>query len=110
MYLLNYLLYIHEIYLFFILILFTYITINTTLKNKYNITFKASLFTIYYAIILNLIYSLIIFYLIYYKVLSNNLLSDLNITNNILNPNTLLHQDYLTDLIIKGILSFSIFV
>ena len=110
MYLLNYLLYIDEIYLFFILILFSYITINSILKNKYNITFKASLFTIYYAIILNLIYSLIIFYLIYYKVLSNNLLSDLNITNNILNPNTLLHQDYLTDLIIKGILSFSIFV
>lgn len=109
MYLLNYLLYIDEIYLFFILLLFSFIIINSTLKNKYNITFKASIFTIYYAIILNLIYSLIIFYLIYYKILANNLISNLNITN-ILNPNILLNQDYLTDLIIKGILSFSIFI
>lgn len=75
MYLLNYLLHIDEIYLFFILLLFSFTIINSTLKNKYNIAFKASLYTAYYAIILNLIYSLTIFYLVYNVVLNNSLAS-----------------------------------
>jgi NADH-quinone oxidoreductase subunit N len=107
MYLLNYLLHIDEIYLFFILLLFSFTIINSTLKNKYNIAFKASLYTAYYAIILNLIYSLTIFYLVYNVVLNNSLAS---ITGLDMFHYSWQNPENLTDLITKGILSFSVFI
>lgn len=108
---LNFLLNIDEIYLFFILLLFSFTIINSSLKNKYNVNFKASLFTTYFAIILNLIYSLVTFYIIYNIVLSSNLLTNFNIEKqDIYNILITYNQEYITDLIIKGILSISVFI
>jgi len=108
---LNFLLNIDEIYLFFILLLFSFTIINSSLKNKYNVNFKASLFTTYFAIILNLIYSLVTFYIIYNIVLSSNLLTNFNVEKqDIYNILITYNQEYMTDLIIKGILSISVFI
>jgi len=108
---LNFLLNIDEIYLFFILLLFSFTIINSSLKNKYNVNFKASLFTTYFAIILNLIYSLVTFYIIYNIVLSSNLLTNFNVEKqDIYNILITYNQEYITDLIIKGILSISVFI